>query len=70
MDRKEYDRLKAKRYREAHPNYNKEYAKKIRPIFNEKYGDTIKKIYIRNKDKIKEKYYAKKEFLQLCKMDL
>jgi hypothetical protein len=70
MDRKEYDRLKAKRYREAHPDYNKDYAKKIRPVFNDKYSETMKNNYQKNKDKIKNKYLAKKEFLQFCKINI
>jgi hypothetical protein len=67
--RKEKDRLKAMKYRESHPDYNKNYYNKIKPIFNEKYKETIKNNYIKNKDKIKGQYLMKKDFMELCKID-
>lgn len=70
--RKEKDRIKARKYRELHPNYNKNYANSIKNIFNEKYKETIKnnakQYYNKNKNKLKAQYLMKKEFLIFCKM--
>lgn len=70
MKIKEQTAIRGKKFRENNPNYNKEYACKIKEIFNDKYKDTIKNIYARNKEKVKGRYLFKKEFISLCNLTL
>jgi hypothetical protein len=55
-------RERGRKFRERNPDYMKEYAKKIKPIFNEKYKETI----INNNKKFKENNpeYFKNKYLQ------
>jgi len=65
---KEDSKERGRKFREKNPDYMKNYAKKIKSVFNEKYKETIKNVYERNKDKIKQRAISKKEFLLLCNM--
>ena len=55
-------RERGRKFRERNPNYMKEYANKIKPIFNEKYKETIKN----NNKKFKENNpeYFKNKYLE------
>ena len=65
---------KNKRFRELNPNYNKQYAQKIRDLFTSKYAETIatnnKNFRKNNKDYHVKRYIYKKQCRDLCNIEL
>lgn len=67
-------REKNRRFRELNPNYNKQYADKIKDTFIQKYAKTIAtnnaNFRENNKDYHKNRYLYKKQCRQFCNIDI